>query len=257
MMVGRAHRGAVPEDRGADRRRRAGGARPRRQPMTRGVSLTRARRRDRRPRRPRRLRPQRAGADDVRRHAGRRRRDPLDGKPVVDPLAGRGARARHRLCAGGSRHAGPGAADERAAEFLARRAAAPDPVRLHRPRRRAAARRATRSSSSASGPVRSKQVGGPALRRQPAEDRARQVARQPAAAADPRRADARHRRRRQGGDPSADGRARRAGRRHPDDLQRAAGGARHERPRAGDARGPHRRRVRARRGERRTRWARR
>ena len=29
----------------------------------------------------------------------------------------------------------------------------------------------------------------------------------------------------------------RAGRRHPDDLQRTAGGAGHERPRAGDARG--------------------
>ena len=51
---------------------------------------------------------------------------------------------------------------------------------------------------------------GAALRRQPAEDRARQMARQQSQAAHPRRADARHRRRRQGRDPSPDGRTRRA-----------------------------------------------
>ncbi len=48
------------------------------------------------------------------------------------------ARARHRLRARGSRLAGPRAADERAAQFLARRAAPIHPFRLHRPRRRAA-----------------------------------------------------------------------------------------------------------------------
>ena len=50
------------------------------------------------------------------------------------------------------------------------------------------------------------------------------------------RADARHRRRRQGRDPRADGAPRAAGHGDPDDLERAAGGARHERPRAGHAR---------------------
>ena len=49
----------------------------------------------------------------------------------------------------------------------------------------------------------------PPLRRQPAEDRAGQVARQQSEAAHPRRADARHRRRRQGRDSPPDVRARR------------------------------------------------
>jgi rhamnose transport system ATP-binding protein len=48
---------------------------------------------------------------------------------------GRGARARHRLRAGGSRHAGARAADECIAQFLARLAASPDSSGLHRPRR--------------------------------------------------------------------------------------------------------------------------
>ena len=68
--------------------------------------------------------------------------------------------------------------------------------------------------------------------RQPAEDRARQVAGQQPAAPHFRRADARHRRRRQSRDSPPDGRTRRRGRRDPDDLQRASGGARHERSRA-------------------------
>ena len=56
------------------------------------------------------------------------------------------------------------------------------------------------------------------LRRQPAEGRARQVARHRAEAADPRRADARHRRRHQGRGAPADERARRPRARRADDL---------------------------------------
>ena len=77
-----------------------------------------------------------------------------------------------------------------------------------------------------------------------------EVARDRAEAADPRRADARHRRRHQGRGPPADERARRPGPRGADDLQRAARGARHGRPRAGHARGPARRRAEPRRGRR-------
>ena len=89
-----------------------------------------------------------------------------------------------------------------------------------------------------------------ALRRQPAEGRAREVAGAPAVAAHRRRADPRHRRRHQGrGAPAA----RRAGRRRGrdlDDLVGAARGAPPRRPRSRDARGPARRRVRPHRGVR-------
>ncbi len=80
--------------------------------------------------------------------------------------------------------------------------------------------------------------GGTLSRRQPAEGRAREVARHQPEAADHRRADARHRRRHQGGGAPAALRAGRPGHRHPHDLVRAARGARHGRPRARRARGP-------------------
>jgi rhamnose transport system ATP-binding protein len=79
------------------------------------------------------------------------------------------------------------------------------------------------------------------LRREPAKGRPLEVARSRAPHPDSRRADARRRRRHQGG---------RAPRRlapggpgldHPDDLVRAAGNPRHERPRVGHARRPARR----------------
>src|SRR6185503_16664079 len=57
------------------------------------------------------------------------------------------------------------------------------------------------------------------------------------------RAHARHRRARQDRDLRAHEHAHRGGQGHLDDLLRAAGGAGHERPRAGDARRPHRGRA--------------
>ena len=119
------------------------------------------------------------------------------------------------------------------------------PCRLHRPGGRAAHGGGGRSALQRQDEL-GRRDRGPPLRRQPAEDRARQVARQQSEAAHPRRADARHRRRRQGRDPSPDERARRHGRRDPDDLERTAGSARHERPRARHARGAARGRVRPR-----------
>ena len=76
MMVGRRIEALFPKIEAADRRAGAGSARPRRRPMTRGRQPHRARGRDRRPRGARRLGPQRTGADPVRHHAGRERRDP-------------------------------------------------------------------------------------------------------------------------------------------------------------------------------------
>ena len=92
--------------------------------------------------------------------------------------------------------------------------------------------------------VRARHRGRNAQRRQPAEGRAGQVAGDRAEPAHRRRAHPRHRRRHQGrGAPPAQ-RAGRAGHRDPDDLERAARGARHGRPRHRRARGPHHRRHR-------------
>ena len=74
-----------------------------------------------------------------------------------------------------------------------------------------------------------------ALRRQPAEGRARQMAEHEPEGHHFRRADPRHRRRRQGRDLRADARPRRFRRRHPDDLQRHGGSDRRQRPDRGDA----------------------
>ena len=93
-----------------------------RRPMTKRRQPHRARGRDRRPRRPRRLRAQRIRPDRLRRHAGRIGRNPAHGRAGQDRLAGGGARQGHRLCARGPRRAGARPADERSAQFLARRA---------------------------------------------------------------------------------------------------------------------------------------
>ena len=85
-----------------------------------------------------------------------------------------------------------------------------------------------------------------ALRRQPAKGRARQVAGDGPACADPRRADPGHRYRHKGRGSPDHLAPRHAGPGHPDDLQRAAGDPRHDRPRAGHARGADQRRVRPR-----------
>ena len=77
-----------------------------------------------------------------------------------------------------------------------------------------------------------------ALRRQPAEGDAEQMAEHQAVGADPRRADARHRRRRQGRGSRHDRRAGRGRHRHHPDLLRPSRGAGDERPRPGHARGP-------------------
>ena len=116
---------------------------------------------------------------------------------------------------------------------------------LHPLRRRGAAR--GRLDPAARHPrPRAGAGGGAALGRQPAEGRPRQVAGDEPEDPDHGRADPRHRRRRQVRDPRADEPARPGGDGHPDDLHRAAGGARHERPRAGHARRPPRRQHRPR-----------
>ena len=105
MMVGRRDREPVSQGRGPDRRAGARGratscaGRPttRRQPH-------RAGRRNRRACRARRLGPQRTGADDVRRDAGRVRRDPARRRGGASSARRRRrARSRHRLRPGGSR----------------------------------------------------------------------------------------------------------------------------------------------------------
>ena len=81
-------------------------------------------------------------------------------------------------------------------------------LRPHPPRRRERARARVGDAAAAQVPP-ARRPGRLPLGRQPAEGRARQVARHRAEAADPRRADARHRRRHQGRGPPADERARR------------------------------------------------
>ena len=86
-----------------------------------------------------------------------------------------------------------------------------------------------------------------ALRRQSAEDRAREVAGRAVPDPDSRRADARRRRRREGGDPRADRRAGGARRRRAAHLERAAGGPQPLHPHPRPSRRPDRRRAPARR----------
>ena len=85
--------------------------------------------------------------------------------------------ARDRLRARGPRSPGPRPADERIAQFLARRARRPVAPRLHRPRGRASSGRGRRQALQRQDELR-RRDRRPPLRRQPAEDRAGQVARQ-------------------------------------------------------------------------------
>ena len=209
MMVGRRIESLFPKIGRADRRAGAGSARSRAPAADQGRQPHRARRRDRRPCRARRLGPQRTGADAVRhdaepspaRSGSTARRcesdSPETARAMASPMCRKIAARR------------AWSADERPAQFLARRA------RQSLSRfgfiDRAAERRMAQRGRHAL--QRQDKFGRrdrrPAFRRQSAEDRARQVARQQSEAADPRRADARHRRRRQGRDPSPDERARR------------------------------------------------
>ena len=110
-----------------------------------------------------------------------------------------------------------------------------EPVRPHQPHPRAGPRRDLGRAAAAE--VRpAVERGLHAVRREPAEGRAGQVAGPRAHAADRRRADPRHRRRHQGRGAPPPRRARRRGRRGADDLLRAARGARHGRPDPGHAR---------------------
>ena len=176
-----------------------------------------------------------------------RARSRLDGR-AVPPHSPRAAiKAGHGLRPRGPPQAGPG---HRGLRRPQRRRRHPPPAR----HARACSPRAPRTRAAAP-------VGRPARgqdrrprherrhheRRQPAEGRPRQVAGHQPAAADHRRADPRHRRRHQGRGAPAALRARRPGHGDPDDLLRAARGARHGRPRARRPRGPDHRRARPRR----------
>ena len=110
----------------------------------------------------------------------------LMGEAVTIALARERPRERDRLCAGGPRHAGPRPADERAAQSVARRAAA----RFRGPASSIAPPsgvwRRRRSSVSASRRQFARRDSWAPLGRQPAEDCARQMARQQSQVAHPR-----------------------------------------------------------------------
>ena len=211
MMVGRRDRQPLSQDRRADRRAGSGGARHRAPADDQRRQPDRARRRDRRPRRPRRLRAQRtrAGACSASRPAesGEIR---LDGRGGQDRLRRSSARAQGIAYV----------PEDRGVQGLVRPMSvlhnlslaalgAPFAGRLHRSRRRAALGGSGDAALQRQDEL-ARRDRWAALGRQPAEDRARQMARQQSQAAHPRRADARHRRRRQGRDPPPDERTRRA-----------------------------------------------
>ena len=104
--------------------------------------------------RPGRLRPHRAGADDLRHHAGDLRRRSSSTASRCDHRAAAGARPRHRLCARGSRPAGAGQADDHRARTSRWRRSTGSRrgifIRFRSEARRGAA---TRSSASASAPA--------------------------------------------------------------------------------------------------------
>ena len=192
----------------------AGRRRPeRRRPRPRGRLLRRelraARGRGARLRRPRGRRPdgRRPGAvrDRAARHRRRRAARPAARRPLAAPGAARG----DRLPVGGPPGARALAPAVRDGEHHARHAAqlrdAAAAARLV-----GRARRRQRLPREADDPhAVARHAGRAALRRQPAEDDARQVAERQAERPHPRRADARHRRRRQGGGPPDRRRARR------------------------------------------------
>ena len=185
MMVGRSIDQLFPEGRGADRRSRCSssrdvsyrddGARTSRFTLRAGEIVGH--------RRPDRLGPHRARADHLRHHAGDLRRDPARRQAGDHRQPERGARPRHRLRAGGPRPAGPDPAADHPRERLAGRPATASPRWfIDRPRRgaRAGPRRSSRRFGiRARGP---EQRRPPAVRRQPAEGRAGEMARRPSRA---------------------------------------------------------------------------
>ena len=166
----------------------------------------------------------------------------IDGRPVTITSPAPGARPRHRLRARGPRPAGPGPADDRRREHLDGVARAHRPRHLHRLPRRGASARRPRSASSASAPAarsrssaqlsggnQQKVVLGKWLETEPRI----LILDEPTRGIDVGAKAEIH---------ALMGRLAPAGHGDPDDLQRAAGGARHERPGAGHARRPPRRR---------------
>ena len=183
QMVGRDVTDLFPKTTGRDRRRRARGRRAspaRRLPRH---HLHRARRRDRRPRRPRRRRPQRGRPRRLRRRPLRRRaRSPLHGKPLPARNPAAAIRAGHRASS-------PRTAASRASSSTPR-SPATSPASSARGSRTAglltagAENRGRRSRGPSRLEVKTSALDTAAAhpeRRQPAEGRARQVARDRAA----------------------------------------------------------------------------
>ena len=198
-------------------------------------------------------RAHRARARDRRRRSVRRgppaRRRPRSAVPRARPTRSRAASACCRRIAR-RRGSSPGLT-------VARNIALPHGRRLAPARRAVAPMRGRRWRRRSVDELRVKATpdaaGAAAERRQPAEGRARQVARRRRPHLHLRRADARRRRRRQGRDLQPDEPADRARRRHHHDLVGAAGAARHERSHPGDAPRPHSGRDRRGRRDRRAR----
>src|SRR5581483_3573006 len=235
-------------DRGRDalagsRRRRAGAvARGARTSNRRPARRRRLHRRGRRGGRPRRTDGQRTHRDpagDLRRRPPRGGRDPAAWEAVLDPAAERCGAGRHRARTGGPAPAGarPRPLD-RAQPAAPVAASARGFPRLRRRRRGPTDRR---GDAAAPRDRRWLSLGAraPPLGRQPAEGRARQVARHRPGRAVARRADRRRRHRYEDRDPADDPCARGSGEGDRAGLLRGAGAARRRRP---DPRRPRRRR---------------
>ena len=174
---GRPRGDAVPEGRDADRRRPARGRGPDARRRVRGRQLRRPRRRDRRDGRARRRRPDRGRPRPVRDRPARRRRDPARRHRPVDfdePVRGDGRR--DRLPPRGPPPGGPRPRllDRRERDPADPAAAVPPAARPARPTERDVARELHRAVPRADD--RRRPAGRRAVRRQPAEGRARQVA---------------------------------------------------------------------------------
>ena len=239
-------RGALPEGPGRDRRTPCSRSRSSRPPARSRHQLRGALRRDRRPRRAS-SEPDaaRSCAPSSASTATTPARSRVDGVPVPphDPSAAMRAGPRPRP--GGPPQAGPRDRHERRPQRDARHPPPAPALRAaHQPRRERG--RPNLGEPARGQDRRPRHRGRHPERRQPAEGRAREVARDRAARADRRRAHPRHRRRHEGRGAPPALRARRPRHRGAHDLVRTPRGARHGRPRARHARGPaHRRRSTA------------